>query len=479
MTLKMRSIYLHALSLLLLGALASSCALTRTETDYYTIVVRDTTYREDVRNVPGSADDNGVVFPSSRTTDIRHYTMTYDSTYDRKYPNFMRMGGIELAGFIGTSSRNGVGPGLLGAYAVADSNTINGIGSILNPTGTRINSFFKGNLVRIMPYEARLHWFDDAPGWTYGTSLFETINRNEHEGFSSFPFTNIYIRKRFYIRERIPYIFVSPFVGIGAVPSAYTNFGAELTLGSYGGFNLRGYLGMAAGFNWNFGGIREAEKAQSPTKAFGFPYFGLGVSTLDFINRAEETEREWKDYVHSSIEVTILEAQMLRAFADYTNAFDTVLAALPFTGGLLRLGAAHYPVALLDSNFFVGTSLFQYMALGFEQASFSVLPLRAGYRTHLIAEDLSLEPFLELNYYPSQYVNLGARLRLNTFQDFNFGLVVGYANGSSGAFLPNSFFQEGSPLGSSFSSVYAGITIGAGSRIYTPEFVWRSKASEH
>jgi hypothetical protein len=193
----------------------------------------------------------------------------------------------------------------------------------------------------------------------------------------------------------------------------------------------------------------------------------------------EETEREWKDYVHSAIEVTIFEGQVLRAFADYTNAFDTVLAALPFTGGMMRFATAHYPIPLLDSNFFVGTTLFQYMALGFEQASFSVLPLRAGYRTHLIAEDLSFEPFLEANYYPSQYINLGARLRLNMFNDMNFGLVVGYANGSSGAFLPNSFFQEGSPLGSSFSSVYAGVTIGAGSRIYTPKFVWRSKASEH
>ncbi len=472
-----RSKYLHIISALLFGVLISSCAITRTETDYYTIVVRDTTYREGVRNVPGSPDDNGVVFPSSRETDIRHYTMTYDSTYDRKYPNFMRLGGLELAGFVLTSSKNGVGPGLLGAYAIADSNTINGIGSVANPGGTSQNNFFKGNLVRLVPYEMRLRWFDDAPDWTIGTSLFETINRNEDEGFTSYPFMNVYIRKRFYFSEKIPYIYASPFVGFGAVPSMYANIGTELTVGSYGGFNLKGYVGFAAGFNWNFD-KRAAEENNAPTKAFGFPYLGLGVSTLDFVNKAEETEREWKDYVHSAIEVTIFEGQILRAFADYTNAFDTVLAALPFTGGLARFGTAHYPIPLFDSNFFVGTSLFQYMALGFEQASFSVLPIRAGYRTHLIAEDLSLEPFIEANYYPSMYVNLGAKLRLNMFNDMNFGLVIGYSNGSSGAFLPNSFVQEGSPIGSSFSSVYAGITIGAGSRIYTPQFVWQSKASE-
>jgi hypothetical protein len=477
MTVMKRSKYLIIASALLFGALLSSCAITRTETDYYTIVVRDTTYRENVRNVPGSAEDNGVIFPSSRQTEIRHYTMTYDSTYDRKYPNFMRLGGIELAGFVLTSSRNGVGPGLLGAYAVADSNTINGVGSIANPGATKQNNFFKGNLVRLAPYEMRLRWFDDAANWTIGTSLYETINRNENEGFTSVPFMNVYIRKRFYIRDKIPYIFASPFVGVGVIPSMYANIGSELTVGSYGGFNLKGYLGLAAGFNWNFD-KKAAIRANAPTKAFGFPYVGLGVSALDFVNKVEETEREWKDYVHSAIEVTIFEGQILRAFADYTNAFDTVLAALPFTGGLARLGTAHYPIPLLDSNFFVGTSLFQYMALGFEQASFSVLPIRAGYRTHLIAEDLSFEPFIEGNYYPSMYVNLGARLRLNMFNDMNFGLVIGYANGSSGAFLPNSFVQEGSPIGASFSSVYAGVTIGAGSRIYTPQFVWRSKASE-
>src|SRR5688500_8157847 len=120
MSQRARSKYLFALCAIVFGGFISSCAITRTETDYYTIVIRDSTFREDVRNIPGSPDDNGVVFPSSRTTEITHVTMTYDSTYDRRYPNFMRLGGIELAGFMLTSSRNGVGPGLLGAYAVAD-----------------------------------------------------------------------------------------------------------------------------------------------------------------------------------------------------------------------------------------------------------------------------------------------------------------------------------------------------------------------
>src|SRR5687767_11992737 len=60
------------LAMTLLMALSlSSCipmTVTRTETDYYTITVRDSTITEQVRNVPGSSTDNGVVFPSSRVT---------------------------------------------------------------------------------------------------------------------------------------------------------------------------------------------------------------------------------------------------------------------------------------------------------------------------------------------------------------------------------------------------------------------------
>lgn len=467
---KVYSIFATFVAMLVL----SSCAITRTETDYYTITVRDTTYREAVRNVPGSSEDNGVVYPSSRTTFITNVTTTYDSLHERRYPNFMRAGGIEFAGLMLTSSLPGIGPGFLGVYGIADSNTINEIGSVFNPKPRQdiANKLFKGNLLRVFPYEYRLRWFDDAADWTIGTSLVEIINKDENNGFASYPFLNAYIRKRFYFKDNIPYLFAAPYVGVSLAPSMYANLGSELVFGSFGGFNLRAYVGMASGFNWNFSG-------SSPTKAITFPYVGLGISALDFINKVEETEREWFEYVHSAIEVTVLDAQLIKAFADYTNAFDTTVAVLPFTGGAFRFATAHFPLeAFGSSNWWVGTSLFQYLALGFEQSTFSVLPLRGGYRMHLIAEDLSFEPFIELNYYPSQYLNLGARLRLNTFTGVNIGIVGGYANGTSGAFLPNAFFEDGSPFGSDFSSVYAGLSIGINSTLFMPDFVWRSKASE-
>src|SRR4051812_34148364 len=112
-----RSAYARAV-VLLVGMLLASCAITRTETDYYTITIRDTTYREAVRNVPGSHEDNGVVFPSSRVTNISRNTVSYDSTHERRYPNFLRAGGIEFAGLIGSSSTNGMGPGLFGLYSL-------------------------------------------------------------------------------------------------------------------------------------------------------------------------------------------------------------------------------------------------------------------------------------------------------------------------------------------------------------------------
>jgi hypothetical protein len=463
----MRVRSLKALLFLFSIVALSSCALTRTETEFYTITKRDTVYREQVVNAPGHELDNGVVFPSSRVTRIEHQTTTYDSTHERRYPNFMRFGGVEFAGLMLTSSRPGIGPGLLGVYGLLDSNTFNEMGSALdpNPEGNIKSKIFKGHLFRLMPFEYRLRWFDDAPNWTWGMSLWESFQKDEEDGLSSW--LNLYIRKRFYIRDKIPYMFVAPYVGFGITPSLYANAGAEAVFGSYGGFNLRGYLGVISGFQW-----------ADPKNTVTFPYLGLGVSALDFINKAEETEREWKDYVHNAIEVTMLDAQLLAAFAGYTNMFDTTVLGIPFTGSSMKFATAHFPVPLLDSNWWVGTSLFNYFALGFEQSTLSVLPIRAGYRKHLIADDLFVEPFIELNYYPSQYVNIGARLRLNTFFGIVVGLDVGYANGSSGAFFPSIIFSEGSPIGADFSSGYAGVSISLRSNIFTPDFVWKSRASE-
>jgi len=448
------------LILIFFSALLSSC-VTRFEYDTYTITVRDSIYRERVHNAPGSGGENGTVFPSSRTTRLQRESLSYDSTYEREYPAFLRYGGIEFAGLITGSSNLGLGTGLLGVYTVLDSNRIN------NVYQAKENSIFKGQIFRVLPLEYRLHWFNESPDWTIGWNGYESIAQDDDVSNTLKSVgANVYIRKRFWFRDKPPYLFASPFFGISLLPSAYVNFGGELTFGSFGGFNIRAYAGLATGFTWN-----PFLQANESSKSITTPYIGLGVSALDFINKVSETQHEWKDYLHSAVEVSVFDVDILKAFTGYPNFFDTSKGALPVTGLSLQLGTAHFPLDIWNGKFWAGTSLFKFFALGYFQAVLSVLPLRFGYREYLIAEDLTIEPFIEANYYPSSFINLGGRLRLNTFRDMTIGLVFGYANGSTGAFYPKIFVQNGAAVHADISSFYLGISIGLKDRLNTPELV--------
>ncbi|MEP7235883.1 MAG: hypothetical protein ABI778_11370, partial [Ignavibacteriota bacterium] len=267
----------YLLALLCASALLSGC-VTRNEYDTYSITVRDSLYRENVRNAPRSGEDNGTVFPSSRTTKLERESLSYDSTFQRSYPAFLRYGGIELAGLITGSSNLGLGAGILGAYTVLDSDRIN---NVFKP---KQNSIFKGQILRVGPVEYQLHWFDEAPNWTIGWNAYESIAKDDDPSNTLRSIgSNVYIRKRFWFRERPPYVFASPFFGISLLPSAYVNLGGELTFGSFGGFNLRAYAGLAAGFTWS-----PFLRANSPSTTIVTPYIGLGVSALDFINKVSE-----------------------------------------------------------------------------------------------------------------------------------------------------------------------------------------------
>ncbi len=450
----------HIIITIFLSALLSSC-VTRYEYDTYTITVRDSLIRENVRNAPGSGGDNGTVFPSSRTTKLSRESLSYDSTYERSYPLFLRYGGIEFAGMITGSSNPGLGSGILGLYTLLDSNTLTNISHrILKDNVSRPNSIFKGRLFRLIPVEYQLHWFNEAPDWTIGWSAYESLARDDDGSntLSSY-FTNIYIRKRFWFRDKAPYLFASPFFGISLYPSVYVNIGSELTFGSFGGFNLRAYAGLATGFTIGAG-----------AKTITTPYLGLGVSALDFINKVSETQHEWKDYLHSAVEVSALDIDLLDGFAGYPNLFQ-LPGSVAITGINLQLATAHFPLDILDGKFWAGTSLFKFFALGYNQALLSVLPLRIGYRQYLIAEDLTAEPFIEVNYYPSSFINIGGRLRLNTFHDMTVGLILGFAYGSTGAFYNRILVSQGSAIQSDVSSVYLGISFSPKDRLNTPELV--------
>ncbi len=468
----------HILILIFLSTLISSC-VTRYEYDTYTITVRDSIYRERVHNAPGAGSENGTVFPSSRTTRLQRESLSYDSTYTREYPAFLRYGGVEFGGLITGSSNPGFGPGLLGVYALADSTRIgnkildslrslpDSIQKILG-VPKKPSSLFKGHLFRVMPLEYQLHWFNEAPDWTIGWNGYESIAQDDDPSNTLWSVgANIYIRKRYWLRDKPPYLFASPFFGISLLPSAYVNLGGELTFGSLGGFNIRAYAGIATGFTWKFA----TSPAGSDSKSVTTPYFGLGISALDFINKVSETHHEWKDYLHSAVEVSVADLELLGATGGYPNLFDTSLAKLPFTGISLQLATAHFPLDIFDGKFWAGTSLFKFFALGYYQAMFSVLPLRFGYRQYLIAEDLTLEPYIEANYYPSSFINLAVKLRLNTFRDMTVGITGGFVSGSTGAFYSRLLIPQGSKNYSSFDSFYLGISIGLKDRLNTPELV--------
>jgi len=472
----------RAVTLLFSSVLFAGCFLshvenpvTRTETDYYTITDRDTVSHEIVRNAPGEAQDNGVVFPSSRETHSHRNTLSHDSTHDRNYPNFLRAGGLETAGLLGSSSSNGLGPGLFGIFALFNSEQLFHLDSTpvagtlykptdsLHPQNTNGNQTFKGELIRFMPYEYRLRWFNDAPNWTVGWSALELLQQDENRDHRLLSIaTNIYLRRRFYISDQIPYLIFAPYFGVSVYPSPYINLGGEMDFGSLAGMNLRAYLGYAAGFNqWS-----------PPVNSVNFPYFGLGVSVLDFVNLPEETEHEWKYYTHTGINVNILEATVLAVNSSgYTSFFDTSLANLPIKGLQLKFANVEIPIPIWNYHLWAGTSLINWMAVSFEHQGVGVLPLRLGYRQYVFGEDLMVEPFIEYNYYPSTIFNIGAQIKLDTWTHENIGITLGYASGSAGAFSPQLFNTGALAQATDFSTAYLGISLYFGDWNKTPETI--------
>ena len=214
--------------------LFSSCTsvikkqLTRTEEDRFTITVNDTTVEKIIHNPPGPRD-NGIIFPSPTTKVITHTKTQYDSTAERYYPNFIRAGLFEGVGLLGTSpASEGFGSGLFGVFGIFDPE----FGSIKR--GEIRDVTFTGGLYRFGIFEWRLRWFRDAKNWTIGTSAVEMIVPKVDDANSLVGIFPIYIRKRFYLRESIPYIAITPSFGFGYFPSQYGNAAVSLDFGSIG-----------------------------------------------------------------------------------------------------------------------------------------------------------------------------------------------------------------------------------------------------
>ena len=87
-------------AIFILSIILQSCySITRTEEDVYTRTSRDTTYVNYVHQDPRN-EDNGVVKPSKRVLIHERKQVLQDSVVQREYPDFIRIGLFEAAGFI-------------------------------------------------------------------------------------------------------------------------------------------------------------------------------------------------------------------------------------------------------------------------------------------------------------------------------------------------------------------------------------------
>lgn len=436
----------------------NTLSLTRTEEDAFTITVKDTTFIDAVKNAPGERD-NGVVYPSSRTLTVNSLTTQYDSIVKRFYPNFVRFALFESVGLIGTSnSDKGIGSGMFGIMGFFDPD----FASII--LGEPRSVTFTGGIYRVGVYETRLRWFHDAKDWTIGFSTFEALVPEVADESTLAGIMAPYLRKRFYLREQIPYIAVTPAIGLSYFPSQYINAGVSLDVGSIGGLNMRLYGGYAAGRTLPGTMFNKSKDAVTSS----FPYFGLGFSVLDFLNRVPELYKEWKDHEHSSWDIGLIQFSLL--YSGEISALSKSNPTSPLRGYMVRLAPASVALPVFDYHLYVGTSLFNIMILGENKFGLGVLPIRVGYWHTLLADELSIEPFIEYNYYPSSFVTLGGKLNLKISNDININANLGYINGNSisSAILPPDILGKIGSAGS-LNGAYFGIGLSLYDRIFFPK----------
>lgn len=446
----------------LLVIIMSGCSYTRVEEDVYTISILDTTYQQFVKNAPGNRD-NGVIYPSSRTFNNERELNQYDSIVTREYPDFIRLGLFESVGLIGSSSNDKIGTGLFGIFPDFQN--------IKTSYRGDDNALFAGGIYRIGIVENRLRWFHDAKNWTWGFSGIEIIAPNVNTDEIMISVLPFYVRKRYYLRDKIPYIAFTPSVGIGWYPSQYINLSASLEVGSIGGLNIRAYAGLVGGVNMSNSPQIKNKNNPKPNESVStiFPYIGLGCSVLDFHNIVPETEKEWKYYEHSSWNVGLLQFAYINTGADYSGISSSKnnLDSTNFLKGyIFKFANASLALPIFNNKLYAGTSLINLMIFGRNEWALGILPIRIGYLQSILTDNLTTEPFIEYNYYPSSFFNVGNRINLAFSENINLSLLVGYASGSTtlgfGKDMIDVFGLPGD-----FSRMYLGLSINIADRIFT------------
>lgn len=434
--------------------------LTQTEEDRFTITINDTTVEKRINNTPGTRD-NGIIFPSPTTTLITHTKIQYDSTVEKYYPNFIRAGLFESVGLIGTSTASeGFGSGLFGVFGIFDPE----FGVIKKNVPRSVT--FTGALYRFGILEWRLRWFKDAANWTIGTSALEMIVPKVDNSSTLASIFPIYIRKRYFLRDQIPYITLTPALGFGYFPSQYGNASLSLDVGSLGGLNFRLYGGIAAGINLGNSATNDSKTSVSST----IPYIGLGTSVLDFLNKPEELEKEWKYHEHSAWSIGFLSFSMNIStaeksfFAQQTNSSTNQSGGL-FSGYSIKIAPTNLSLPFIHKRVFVGTSLLHLGLFGSKEAIMSVLPIKAGYWHTLIDNELIMEPSIEYNYYPSRVLNISNALKLAVNQNVNLHLTAGMVSGNPIANITDRLDLNLSSI-TDFTTFYIGFGIGISERLF-------------
>ena len=443
---------------------------TRVEKDIYTITETDTTVAERVTNQPGDRD-NGVIYPSSRTITTTRKMVQRDSVAERTYPNFIRLGLFEGIGTIG-SSINGApstNTGIFGLFHDIDETFFNA------EKDTSKSRLFSGEIYRIGVTEWRLRIFDEDPGWSWGLTAFEFIRPDDGENHTLTGAGVLTLRKRFYLKNTIPYAAITPFFSAALAPSTYTHFGVSADLGSIGGVNLRLY---AAGV-W---GVPQAFVFKN---ALFFPYLGIGISLFDFLNKEEELNVEWKYHEHSSWDLSI--AEIVAVKANVEEAFlrpKEPGESTPIISGFVgRLVSATIALPVLDYRLTLGTSLVSFLGLGLTEFAIGILPLRASYIWHPFQTDLVIEPFAEGAFAPSKFVHVGFRAQMTLAEEVSLLLQGGFVNGSTGSNA--AFNTEGKrpPIiiddPRSFSAVYFGFGFSFFDRMFSRKDLRYGKGYPH
>lgn len=437
---------------------------TRVEEETFTISYRDTTVTENYPAEPGGVD-NGIISPSPRVTEIQRYVKQKDSIVEKEYPDFIRLGLFESAGLIGGDSQQAFDGGVFGVHLRPDYQT--NTGDEDNP------SIFAGTMFRLGIAEYRLRWFQDAENWTVGTHAFEIITptaRIENGVMGLFP---IYVRKRFYFSEDIPYLSATLSAGIGYFPSQYLNLSASADLGSLGGTNFRFYIGAVAGQNTNSSpNIVANQNYDGPPTSTFFPYTGLSISLLDFVNTVDETYEEWYEMEHSAWSIGFAEFGLLANNSDQLTFSqeedDTEPSGSLVQGAFLKLVNTDLALPILDNGFYAGTSLLSLWAYSLTELSVSILPLRVGYNKQVLADELFVSPFFELNYYPSAGINTGVKLNLEVLDYTSISLITGYGTGNTTDIIGLDLAPEVSE-NFDFGVFYFGVSFSPLTRLFKPE----------